>query len=456
MGNKFIAKHIEINKLKRKIFRVFELLRKEPIPEKLNELVLNERKSTCNIQELQLEKVKKILKYAYNNSRFYRKYYSEHEQMLYNINSLKDIECFPILTKELIRKNLKDIICSNGRKKYIAKTSGSIGEPLKLYKDRITSAYSYAAMYRGLRWFGIEICDREAYLWGIPLGKKDFYLAKAKDFILNRFRERKFDLTDEVNSDFYHKMAHYKPKILSGYANLIYEFAQYLHKNKIDIKPVKLKIIKYTAEMMYDYQKEFISKVLSCPVVSEYGSAEAGVMAFQCPHGGNHILTDCVHLEFKYDIDSGFYKIIATNLHSYVFPIIRYDTGDLIKSNKIRECSCALPFPIMDKIIGRSSDIIITPEGKKIHSNIFSYIIKELIKRYQIINQILFIQTKIDEIKVILKMDDNDNKKINKDIRKLIHHKISKNIKVVFVEENFNKKQESGKLRYFISELNKE
>lgn len=437
---------------KRFLFRSIEWFRREPVIQCLKELKYNQSRSFEEIGLLQKDKLRRLLIQVQNSVPYYKNIMKYGKSQSDSIDSFEIIKQIPILTKNDIIKYKNQMISLADIRVFPVKTSGSTGQPLKFFKDRVSSGYSYAAMYRGHGWFDVNYCETEAFLWGIPLGTIDYIRAKTRDVILNRFREKKFNLSDDVNNDFYRKIVKRNPKILSGYGTLIYEFAQYLERKHINGSEFNLKAVKYTAEMMYDYQREYIENIFSCPVVSEYGTAETGVVSFQCAKGSNHVMSDCVYVEFEKDPDTGFFRIIVTNLHATGFPIIRYDTGDLVKSDALGKCSCGLPFPIMDEIIGRSSDIVITPEGIRIHSNIFSYIIKELVKKYQVIDQLRFIQKNITEIEVEMVSGTQDNN-IKENIARLIGERISPSIKLTFKKRTDLERTKSGKLRYFISRI---
>lgn len=431
------------------------MLRKEPVIKCLFELEKNQTRNPNEIFQLQKNKLYKLLLHSIRHVPFYHKRLGNSISLASPDDAVNALGDLPILTKDDLRAHREEMISRDGIKVYSVKSSGSTGRPLKFYKDRIASAYTYAAMYRGLRWFGINYCDQEAYLWGIPIGRIDNLSAKVRDFLLNRFREKAFSLSDEVNYQFYNKIISKKPSLLSGYGTLIYEFARYVHKQKLDFQRPIMRAIKYTAEMMYDYQKDFASKVFRCPIVSEYGSAETGVVSFQCPQGGHHVMSDCALVEFKKDHHTGLFRVIVTNLNSYGFPIIRYDTGDLVETDIVSNCSCRLPFPIMGEIIGRSSDIVQTPEGTKVHSNIFSYIIKELMKSYGDIDQIRFTQRKVNEIAVEV-VAKQDIEGLKDDIVHLVQERLSPKMQVNFKRTSSLKRADSRKLRYFISEMGDE
>lgn len=58
-------------------------------------------------------------------------------------------------------------------------------------------------------------------------------------------------------------------------------------------------------------------------------------------------------------------EIISTTLFNYAMPMLRYRTGDLaIKSEE--RCLCGRELPVIEKIIGRIDDYIITPDGKNV------------------------------------------------------------------------------------------
>ncbi len=44
-------------------------------------------------------------------------------------------------------------------------------------------------------------------------------------------------------------------------------------------------------------------------------------------------------------------------------PLVRYDTGDLVQPSD-HNCHCGRAFPVVTKIIGRESDILMTPSGR--------------------------------------------------------------------------------------------
>jgi phenylacetate-CoA ligase len=58
-------------------------------------------------------------------------------------------------------------------------------------------------------------------------------------------------------------------------------------------------------------------------------------------------------------------RILITNLHNHVMPLIRYENGDIGSIRPIK-CSCGRELPLLDLEVGRTGDFIYTPSGKRV------------------------------------------------------------------------------------------
>ena len=60
-------------------------------------------------------------------------------------------------------------------------------------------------------------------------------------------------------------------------------------------------------------------------------------------------------------------EIVSSSLHNYVMPLLRYRSGDLVRINpQAVPCPCGRGFPVISGIIGRSSDVIFTPDRRAV------------------------------------------------------------------------------------------
>jgi len=58
-------------------------------------------------------------------------------------------------------------------------------------------------------------------------------------------------------------------------------------------------------------------------------------------------------------------EIICTSFVNHGTPLLRYRIGDLIKLSDSR-CPCGRGLPVIDSIIGRMDDVIVTPRGVRV------------------------------------------------------------------------------------------
>ena len=81
-------------------------------------------------------------------------------------------------------------------------TGGSTGEPITILKTRQAMAWELAATWRGYSWAGIDIGDRQARFWGVPLDARSRLRARLIDFVAHRRRCSAFAFDDESPTTF--------------------------------------------------------------------------------------------------------------------------------------------------------------------------------------------------------------------------------------------------------------
>ncbi len=322
------------------------------------------------IHEYQLEKLRELLAHAEKHSTFYRNIFEEHDFDT-GVESLDDLEKLPATGKDEIKKNSSEIQNDGrGGRLVLSKTSGSTGEPLKFYRGSEWDAQHRAAVAMGYGWYGVYPWTRSGLLWGLPSRKMKILETRAGDILQNRFREKRFDLSEDTLENFYQRLV--KAGFLEGYSSMIYELARFINTYHAEGRALSLSLVKGTSEKIYPHYHTESLKAFGRRMTSEYGAAETGIIAFECPEGNMHINMEHVIVEE----DDG--EIIVTNLLSHSFPFVRYRLGDHIKMAGDSPCPCGRQSPIISEITGRIGKKIYGRSGRKFPSLTIYYILNTL------------------------------------------------------------------------------
>jgi len=197
-----------------------------------------------------------------------------------------------------------------------------------------------------------------------------------------------------------------------------------------------LKMIKGTSEKIFpNYQAE-VKQAFGKKIISEYGAAEAGIIAFECPYGSMHINMETVIVE---EIEN---EILVTNLVSKSFPIIRYKLGDYIKIAKNEKCKCGMQHHIVKEVFGRVGKVIYG-HTQQYPSLTLYYVFKNLALEKGIILNYQAIQDNkgMLELRIEQKLDETSKSELQNEFKKYFKGDLNFNIFDAYVLKDGNKKK---------------
>jgi phenylacetate-CoA ligase len=321
------------------IYTLGEKARNPLIRNAYSELLKSDFLEKEQLHKIQTSRLRNLLSHAVRYSEFYSK---SLEGIDTDNICLKNMHTIPIITKEELQENISSIFNNPNNDILIkSETSGSTGDALIFYRSQQWDAYHRAAQKRGYDWHGIKPWDKNIYFWGFNPSFLDRIKVRVLDYLMNRYRFFSFGESEvKLASKILNRCSY-----IEGYSSAIYTLAQKLQKFGLYFPNVKL--VKGTSEKIYDGYQKVIKDVFGRKMISEYGAAEAGIIAFECLYGNMHVAMENVIIEES----NG--KVLVTNLHSHVSPIIRYELGDYIKLNKVKECKCGRHHDIIEEITGR-------------------------------------------------------------------------------------------------------
>lgn len=350
------------------IYKIGQRLRNPSISKWLPFLKESEKWTLASLEAYQLKKLQELVVIAYTNSTYYKNRFDASGIKPSDIQSLKDLKKLPITTKSDLLIHHKEIHASLKFKKFFqANTSGTSGESLKFNREESADSFNRASIFRGYSWYNVQPWERNGYFWGYNFSEKEVLKTRILDSLQNRFRI--FNYSKE-SIDFFTKKLK-KAKFLHGYSSMIYETAKIINSQNFR-KPSNLKMVKGTSEKIFEAYQEEIIKAFGHRMISEYGAAETGIIAYECPKGKMHINMEGVIVE---EIEN---EIVVTNLQMYGFPIIRYKLGDYIKlASKTATCECGMQHAIIEEITGRIGQTVYG-KNNTYPSLYFYYIFKNL------------------------------------------------------------------------------
>ena len=416
------------------------------------------------LKQNQEKKLRKLILFAYHNVPYYHKLFKKLNLKPGDIRTIEDLQKLPILTKEIIKKNQKDFIPNNlSKQKYInASTGGSTGQPLQ-YRISIEDALlDVVLFYVNCEQAGYRLGDKMAVFAGSQLvpSTKSSLVKKIKGWIINTKYFSSFDMSDRYLDKVVEDLNRFKPRFLRGYASSVFLLAKHIADKNLELK-FEVKGVFTSSEVLFDYQRALIEEVFNCKVFDQYSQNDGGASMFECEkHNGLHIdmfrsIVEVVDEEGK-QLDRGTGHILATSLHNYAMPFIRYDTGDMgILSDK--KCDCGREMPLMEKIIGRVSDFIYAPNGNRIHGEFFSHIFRSLdggYMRFSWVKEFQVVQRKINELTIKIVPDDARNindSDLNKLKEIILNRTGEMDITIEIVDEI--ERTKAGKWKFIINEV---
>jgi phenylacetate-CoA ligase len=390
------------------------------------------------LKALQFRQLAQLIQRATRHSPFYRRKFQTVGFSSDHLQQLSDIKSLPILTKEELRQNLDEIHILQGKTRLIhSETSGSSGAPLVFWRSRSWDARVRAAQFRAFSWHGVRPWERNGYLWGYNLDPKETRKIRFLDRLQNRFRLFCYD--EPSIEQFARKLS--SAVYLEGYSSMIYEVAKTLNRQQPPLQ-YRLKMVKGTAEKIYPAYQEETQKAFGVPMISEYGSAEAGIIAFECPFGRMHItMENCIVEE-----EAG--QILVTNLVSDTLPIIRYALGDTIELDKSQSsCPCGMAHPAIASILGRVGKTIYG-RAKKYPSLTLYYVFKNLALKAQLsLNyQAIQVHKGALTLRIEQSLDPVASEALNRELRKYFSSDLE-----VTILSNSPPLRRQGKLSDFIT-----
>ncbi|MDA3899347.1 MAG: phenylacetate--CoA ligase [Spirochaetes bacterium] len=321
----------------------------------------------AEIKKLQLERLKWSLSHAYKNNRFYARQFDAAGFNPADFKSLDDMRRVPFLNKQNMRDNypyglfatpLKDVV-------RVHSSSGTTGNATVVGYTASDINVFAEVVARSLASYGATPDDilQVAYGYGLFTGGLGLHYGGEKLGCLTvpisgGNTERQLMLIKDFGTS-----------ILACTPSYALNIADYLEKKRpdYDMKKTSLRIGVLGAEPWSEAMRGEIEQRLGIQAYDIYGLSEVigpGVSSECEAKSGLHVFEDHFYVEII-DPDTGEVlpegekgEIVYTSLTKQACPVIRYRSRDITRLYR-DSCSCGRTMIKMEKVTGRSDDMLI-------------------------------------------------------------------------------------------------
>lgn len=398
------------------------------------------------VQKYQEKELQSLLKFAVNNSPFYRNLYKNID--IHEIKTPHDLKKLPVLEKEVVRNNLENMYTISEKEAVVSHTSGTTGTPMK-----------FLHTFEGIQRRNAILDDfkrQHGFING-EMKKASFNSSEivASDQKKNIFWRDNVSMKQRLYSSFHSKdqsiqyyienLNDYKPDSLDGYPSTLYEIARYINKHNIslDFQPIA---IFPTAETLLPYYREEIEQAFKCKMFDQYASSEGAPFVVECEEGNlhYHMLSGVIE-QVEED------EMLITSFMNNGTPLIRYRIGDkIIFDEQERKCACGSAFPIVQSLQGRTTDYIQSNKYGKITAVFLSLVSGEF-KNSIVAMQ--FIQERLKHVIVNIVPDVGYEKVMDDIIMEKLLYTFGEDMDIELRKVLEVEKDKSGKFKFVMNHL---
>lgn len=343
--------------------------------------------SRADIEAFQLERLNAVWAHAVAHVSRYRDLRNKL-RLPPTFRSLAEYQhAVPVLSKAMVRQMPHAFLSERAERGGWRRTSGSTGTPTAVFWGRGSLCEMHRCKYRFQSAWGVDIFDRQAFLWGN--GVKAFrpglpgLLARLRqpleDRLRNRVRLPAYQLGPADLRIHLRRLAAFRPAALYAYSSAAGLLAR--EAEAANLRVPSLRVVILSAEPAYLALVQAVERAFGVPAVNEYGSSECGLLATEGPDRLLRVREDVVILE-TVPRDDGRHDIVVSILTNPSFPLLRYAIGDVASSPLVRPTE---GFAILSGVAGRDNDLLLTQTGRPLHSVRLDYLFENTagVRRYQ-------------------------------------------------------------------------
>jgi histidinol-phosphate aminotransferase len=293
----------------------------------------------------------------------------------------------PILTKDIVRERGADLLDSRYSSHCVqAETSGTTGQPTKLWLNPGYIALDYACMYQMWAQAGYRFRDPFLALRSYVPSSESEPLWQ-RDWAQNTLYMSAYHFSPKTAAEYLREIQQFQPKFIRSYPSSLLVLAQHLEQTGERLPSVRGLFT--ASETLSERERQSIQRVFGPILYDWYGMTEPTLVAYEGPeHDGLNVVWQYGYPELL--VGQGLAeperRLVATSLHNPGMPFIRYETGDIVLQHPDENPDAAF-VRRFGGVRGRKDEVILTPDGRTLPSVNFYSVFRaaEAVKRFQIV-----------------------------------------------------------------------
>ena len=319
------------------------------------------------------ERLAWLLNRAATQVPFYRMHW-EKRRRAGDRSSWERIENWPLLHKETVRQHPHAFVADDcdPRRMIHYHTSGTTGTPLHMWQTRSVTRHWFALFEaRVRRWNQVSIQQPWVMQGGqliVPF-RRDRPPFWIKNYAQKQLYLSSFHLSSRNAPAYAAALAAHRPTHMISHPSSAATLARLFIEQGLTADGMQ--VIITNADYLHDRQREIISKAFGVDVRNTYAMGEIAGAASECSAGSLHLWPEVGWEELLDEREQVFGgpgegQFVFTGLLNSDMPFVRYIVGDSGRFSAPGICSCGRWSARIEAIEGRLSDMIVTPDGRRI------------------------------------------------------------------------------------------
>lgn len=344
----------------------------------LSQLKKNTGLTRSQMQELQNRKLRKLLRYAWERSAFYRESFEKAGIPEEGLDILP-LSAFPTIDKSILMAHFDELVTIPGLKQeelrrfdaqeqvdrkpyqgkyHVVHSSGSTGKPGYFVYDEAAWNQMLLGIIRGALW-NMRMPQILRLLAGRPRiiyiaatdGRYGGAMAVGDGIDGVGAKQMYLDIKTPL-PEWIENIRKFKPNIIIGYPSAIKILAELVERGDV---AVQISRVISCGEPLSAGLRSFLTKTFDCPVINIYAASESLAMGVETGKEDGMLLFDDLNI---IEVEDG--VMYLTSLYNFAQPLIRYRISDhLVLKEPLEGC----PFTRAEILLGRNEDLLWFEDG---------------------------------------------------------------------------------------------